>query len=114
MKTLEQIKKCEAIEVDQASIYGGEGLITMEGWKGSVIWWRNKDKEYVSVAPFDFRINPSQEDMRRIKDIFFEEWELAVEVYPPKSKYSVPEGSIRSLSRPMNQDVLAYLGEKAP
>lgn len=43
--------------------------------------------EHVSVSPYDQSITPTWDDMCRIKDIFWDEEELVVQVHPPKSEY---------------------------
>lgn len=66
---------------------GGNGLVSMPLWKGSVIWSNGAGWEHVSVSPESKRITPSWDDMCRIKDMFFYEAEAVIQIHPPKAEY---------------------------
>lgn len=66
---------------------GGNGLVSMPLWKGSVIWSNGAGWEHVSVSPESKRITPSWDDMCRIKDMFFYEDEAVIQIHPPKAEY---------------------------
>lgn len=57
------------------------------GAKGSVFVGYNEDGfDHVSFSPFSGK-TPSWDEMCEIKDIFWRDEEVAVEVHPPKSQY---------------------------
>ena len=66
---------------------GGNGLVSMPLWRGSVIWSNGAGWEHVSVSPESKRITPSWDDMCRIKDMFFYEDEAVIQIHPPKAEY---------------------------
>lgn len=66
---------------------GGHGEIHIGGWDGSIIWTRGAGWEHVSVSPYAKRITPSWDDMCHIKDIFWKDDEVAIQIHPQKDKY---------------------------
>ena len=109
MKRLRYIRRAPEMTVENASIHGGIGKINMPAWTGSVIWGADEDGwEHVSVAPFN-RIIPSWEDMCRIKDIFFEDEEAAIQMHPPKSQYVNLKDNCLHLWRPKSGELLKEL-----
>ena len=87
MKTLEEIKQSNRINVLKVSFDGGSGIIQMPLWEGSVIWSNGCGWEHVSVSPRALRITPSWDDMCRLKDIFFYEDEEVIQIHPKKDMY---------------------------
>ena len=63
------------------------GEITINGWKGSVMWGRNEGGwEHVSVTPFDGHI-PTWEEMCMIKTIFWGPEETVIQFFPKEDQY---------------------------
>lgn len=88
MKRLRDIRRASGITIEDASVHGGIGTIKTDTWTGSVVWGADEDGwEHVSVAPFDHTVIPSWDDMCRIKDIFFEDEEIALQIHPKRSEY---------------------------
>lgn len=89
MRTWDEIaeKAGGRIFISQVGGDGGAGIISMPGWKGSLVWSYDGGWDHVSVAPSKRRIMPSWEDMCMIKDIFFREDEAVIQIHPPKSEY---------------------------
>lgn len=105
MKRLRDIRRAEGMEVKDATIHtGGFGYVTINGWRGTVVWSVDEDNwEHVSVAPKDETIIPSWDDMCRLKDIFFEEEEAALQIHPPKSHYVNLKENCLHLWRPKDE-----------
>jgi hypothetical protein len=58
------------------------------GLTGSVVFSNNEDGwEHVSFSPFKTRITPSWDDMCCIKDIFWRDEEVAIQIHPAKKEY---------------------------
>ena len=87
MKTLEEIKQSNRINVLKVSFDGGSGIIQMPLWEGTVIWSNGAGWEHCSVAPRALRIIPSWDDMCRLKDIFFYDDEEVIQIHPKKNMY---------------------------
>ena len=67
----------------------GMATVTLpSGFCGSAIWGRDEAGwEHVSVSSYKAKRLPSWDDMCRVKDIFFEDEEEAVQVHPKASRY---------------------------
>ena len=87
MKAFDEIKKNRRIVVLEDGIDGFTGLIAMPTWKGSLVVSKGGGWEHISVSPAKLRIIPTWEDMRILKDIFWNEDEAVIEVHPPKAEY---------------------------
>ena len=110
MKKLRNIRRAEGMTVTAATAYGGQGEIEINGWKGSVVWGNSEwDWEHVSVAPYDHSITPSWDDMCRLKDIFFDHEEIAIQLHPQKSEYVNMATNCLHLWRPTNTALLEEL-----
>ena len=70
-------------------IDSGIATITLpSGFCGSVIWARDESGwEHVSVSSYRRNKMPSWDDMCRVKDVFFEAEEEAVQLHPRESEY---------------------------
>ena len=98
------------MRVESATIHGGVGTVTIGSWTGSVIWGADEDGwEHVSVSPFDHSILPSWDDMCRLKDIFFDEEEMALQFHPRKSQYVNKMENCLHLWRPKDPQMLKVL-----
>jgi hypothetical protein len=87
MKSLQEIKDSNRVTINQISEDGGNGIISMPGWKGSVIFSYGGGWDHVSVSPEKKRITPSWEDMCRIKSIFWNDDEDVIQIHPKKAEY---------------------------
>lgn len=88
MRSNKQLRRTVGLRVEDASIHGGYGEVHINNWSGSVIWGRDEDGwEHVSVSPYIHRITPSWDDMCVLKDMFFGEEEIAMQIHPRKSQY---------------------------
>ena len=114
MKRLRDIRRAEGIEVTDAVITGGGfGVVTINGWKGSVIWGMDEDGwEHVSVAPFDDEYTPTWADMCRLKDIFWKENEAVIQIHPRKREYINIRDNCLHLWRPTEGALLEELEAK--
>lgn len=112
MKRLRDIRRADGITVENANVNWGTGTISFENWRGSVVWGTDEDGwEHVSVSPFDHNTMPSWEDMCRIKDIFWEDEEIAIQFHPKKSQYVNLMENCLHLWRPKDPELLKRLGE---
>ena len=88
MKTLKHIRRSALLHIHAADIHGGIGSVTIGDWTGSVVWGTDEDGwEHVSVSPYDKSITPSWDDMCKLKDIFWGDEEMAIQIHPKKSQY---------------------------
>ena len=87
MKSLEQIKECRRLIIDEIGIDGGRGHIHIGTWDGSVIWSFDGGWDHVSVRPFAARIIPTWDDMCLLKRIFFDDTETVIQIHPAESEY---------------------------
>lgn len=113
MRALKYIRRCANVHVEQATVHGGYGDITIEDWKGSVVWGENEDGwEHVSVSPYDHSKMPTWDEMCAIKDIFFDDEELALQFHPRRSQYINLMENCLHLWRPKDKELLAMLEGK--
>jgi len=87
MKTIKEITENRRLHIDQLSVDGGSGVISMPGWMGSVIFSKGGGWEHISVSPSQKRITPSWDDMVRIKDMFWNDDEAVIQIHPAKADY---------------------------
>ena len=87
MKTLEEIMESRRIIINQTGLDGGNGFITLPLWRGTVVWSDGAGWDHVSVSPESKRITPSWDDMCKLKDIFWGDEEMAIQIHPKKSEY---------------------------
>ncbi len=113
MRSNKQLRRTPGLQVEDASIHGGHGNVLICGWTGSVVWSRDEDGwEHVSVSPYSHHITPSWEDMCTLKDMFFDDEELALEFHPRKSQYVNLSKNCLHLWRPKDEEFLARLEGK--
>ncbi len=105
MKTLEELKECKRLIIQQIGCDGGRGDISIGGWIGSVIWSYGGGWEHVSVSPHKRRITPTWDDMCKVKDIFFRDEECVVQYHPPKSEYVNNMPNCLHLWRPIEKEI---------
>lgn len=87
MKSLEELQTTPHLIIGRVGMDGGSGEVHLQKWSGSVIWSYGGGWDHVSVAPYKKHITPSWEDMCMIKNMFFDEDEVAVQFHPAKSEY---------------------------
>lgn len=110
MKRLRDIRRSNAMRIEMGTIYGGMGTVKIGSWTGSVIWGSDEDGwEHVSVAPFDRTVTPTWDDMCKLKDIFFEDDEMAIQIHPRKSEYVNMVENCLHLWRPKDEALLEGL-----
>lgn len=86
MKSFEEIKKNENLEILKTGIDGGMGILHITGLrKCTLIWSFAGGWEHVSICPAN-RL-PEWEEMCLVKDTFWNEDECVVQYHPPKSEY---------------------------
>lgn len=87
MKSTDEIVKHPSLRNIELSIDGGRAVIHVGRWDGSVIWSTGCGFEHVSVAPFAKRITPEYSDMKKVKEIFWNDEETVIQIFPAKSQY---------------------------
>ena len=87
MRPKDEIISNKRLNVQLISTDGGSGIIGMPLWRGSVIWSTGAGWDHVSVMPQRKGVMPSWDDMCKIKDIFFEPDEVAIQIHPAQSEY---------------------------
>ena len=88
MRALKCLRRTSCLRIFQATVNGGNGEIMVGNWKGTVVWGNDEDGfEHVSVCPYNHSITPSWDDMCAVKNIFFEDEEIALQIHPKKSEY---------------------------
>lgn len=87
MKSLEELKVTPRLVIGRVGVDGGSGEVHLHKWSGSVIWSYGGGWDHISVAPYKRHITPSWEDMCMIKNMFFNEDEVAVQFHPAKGDY---------------------------
>ena len=99
MKSQNEI--AESIRLSNQVVFpeGGKATITLpSGFCGSVIWGRDEGGwEHVSVSSYKRGKMPTWDDMCRVKDVFFEVEEEAVQVHPRESEYLHSVGPLHAL-----------------
>ena len=87
MKTMDEIMASGRILVGTIGMDGFNGVIHMPTWEGTIVCSIGAGWEHVSVSPRKKHITPSWDDMCRLKDIFFYDEEVAIQIHPKKSEY---------------------------
>lgn len=87
MKSSAEIAENRRIQVLLEGEDGGQGIIALPLWRGTVIWSTGAGWEHVSVSPESKRIVPTWDDMCKIKEIFFGDDEAVIQIHPPKDEY---------------------------
>lgn len=87
MRSVEEILKNPRLFLQYRADDGFKATIAMPTWTGSVICSHGAGWNHVSVSPFKKNIMPSYNDMRMIKDIFWNEDEVAIHIFPAKADY---------------------------
>lgn len=113
MKKLKDIRLTPGMKVEQGNYSGGVGMITLDDWTGSVVWGADEAGwEHVSVSPLDHSITPSWDDMCKIKAIFWDDEEMALQFHPRKSQYVNVMENCLHLWRPKDTELLERLEGK--
>ena len=87
MRSLDEIKANKQITIKLTGVDGGQGVIALPTWKGSVIWSKGCGWEHVSVSPHNKRVIPTWDDMCKVKEWFFNDDESVIQIHPPKDMY---------------------------
>ena len=87
MKSFKEIEKNRRISGIVNSMDGFTATIHMPTWVGSVVCSDGAGWNHVSISPFKKHIMPSYYDLCLIKDIFWNEEEAVIHVFPPKSQH---------------------------
>ena len=84
MKKYEDLKNCKRLNMTSSN----SGVIRLKGKRFTVIWSYNEDGyEHVSISCLNPNIIPTWEQMCELKDIFFYQEEMAVQIHPKASEY---------------------------
>lgn len=86
MRTLAEIRrKLKWVMPIMGDTYSAE--IETSHWKGSVVFGFDESGwEHVSVSPYKGKM-PTWNDMCEIKDIFWNDEEVVIQIHPKKSEY---------------------------
>ena len=104
MKTLEKLKRTTNLLIRSVSRDGGIGEIYKFGKPfASVIWSNGGGWEHVSIAPYKRTVVPTWDDMCKLKDMFFEDNEVAVQYHPAKAEYVNNLPNCLHLWRPLRE-----------
>lgn len=87
MKTLEEIRECKRLAIQQVAVDGGFGVIHIGTWNGTVIWTYDGGWDHVSVRPTRRSVTPGWDDMCMLKSIFFRDDEVVVQYHPASDEY---------------------------
>ena len=87
MKDIEEILKNPRLSLQFRDKDGFKATIALPKWIGSVICTNSGGWNHISIAPSNRRIMPSYEDLCLVKDMFWNEEESVIHVFPPKSQY---------------------------
>ena len=110
MKKQRELRRTPGLTVEKADIRGGYGRVEIGSWMGSVVWGADEQGwEHVSVSPFDRSVTPSWDDMCQLKDMFFEDEEMALQFHPKKSEYVNLMENCLHIWRPKDEALLAAL-----
>ena len=105
MRNLNEIITNERLLYSNVGIDGGNAIIRMPNWSGSVIWSFGGGWEHVSVAPRQRKVVPSWEDMCMLKEMFFTDDECVVQYHPPKSENVNNLSNCLHLWRPVRETI---------
>lgn len=87
MKRTDEIVNNPILKNIELGIDGGRATLHIGRWDGSVIWSTGAGWNHVSVSPFAKRIYPEYEDMCKVKDIFWNEDEDVIHIFPNRKNY---------------------------
>ena len=87
MKSSAEIAENRRIQVLLEGEDGGQGIIALPLWRGTVMWSTGAGWEHVSVSPESKRIVPTWDDLCKIKEIFFGDDEAVNQIHAPKDEY---------------------------
>ena len=104
MKTIKEIKQNPKLEIQKQSIDGVAGILHMTGLRECtfVASWGG-GWEHVSVCPKNRC--PDWDEMCRIKDMFWNDDEVVMQLHPAKSNYVNLMPNCLHLWRPIGQDI---------
>lgn len=104
MKSLEEIKANPKLKIKQMTIDGISGFLHMTGLRHcTVIASWGGGWEHVSVCPANRC--PDWEEMSQIKDMFWREDEVVMQLHPAKSNYVNIMPNCLHLWRPIGQEI---------
>lgn len=104
MKTLEEIISNPKMEIERITIDGISGFLHMTGLRHcTVIASWGGGWEHVSVCPRNRC--PDWEEMSQIKDMFWREDEVVMQLHPAKSNYVNLMPNCLHLWRPIGQEI---------
>ena len=104
MKTIAEIKENPKLEILQTSIDGISGILHMTGLRNcTVIASWSGGWEHVSVCPSN-RL-PDWDEMCAIKDMFWNDDEVVMQLHPAKSNYVNLMENCLHLWKPIRQEI---------
>lgn len=88
MKNNDEIRKLPGLIVIETTPDGGMGELWWSGKRfATVIWSNGAGWDHVSMAPYKRSHTPTWQEMCRLKDMFFYEYEAVVQYHPDKAEY---------------------------
>ena len=79
MKNIEELMKNSNIDIKSLGPDGGNGTVSVNGIKCSLVFSWGGGWDHVSIAPFNHKITPSWEDMCKLKNMFFKADEAVIQ-----------------------------------
>lgn len=104
MKTIVEIKENPKLEILQTSIDGVAGILHMTGlWHCTIVASWGGGWEHVSVCPSNR--TPDWNEMCAIKEMFWNDDEVVMQLHPTKSNYVNLMPNCLHLWRPIGQEI---------
>ena len=108
MKNLNEIKELPNLMIKHVTVDGGFGVLFKAGKSfATVVWSNGGGWEHVSISPFKRSYTPAWDEMRKLKDMFFNDNETVVQYHPAKSEYVNNLPNCLHLWRPINEKMPA-------
>ena len=88
-------KNTKSLTIEHRLPHGGTGMIRLPKnnktgfWRASIVWTMDSFDggwEHVSVCPKNGKL-PTWDDMCFVKDMFWDEEDMVIQIHPPKSEY---------------------------
>lgn len=106
MKTNEEIKQLPNLLIFGMAADGGAAELWRAGRKfGTVIWSNGGGWEHVSLCPYKHSHTPTWDEMCDLKDMFFNDDEVVIQIHPKKSEYVNNVKNCLHLWRPINANI---------
>lgn len=87
MRKKSELQRDRRLTIHGTGSDGGYGVVKYGTLRVTVIWSDGGGWEHVSVNPFKKDYTPTWEDMCLLKEIFFKDDEIVVQIHPAKDQY---------------------------